>query len=145
MGNSPGESGSFVFRHSRVYECNYIWVYAAVKKCSLYAAVQSNTFNYVCTWIWKTVNWSARLGNWLFDVWSFICWHFYYSTSRREREREVEDKKRTNRVNAFIISWSEPHKYCAHCRIHCHTTTWGKTQCAMRTQELNISFLPDCS
>lgn len=37
----------------------------------------------------------------------------------REREREREDKKR----NAFLISCSEPHKYCALCRIHCHTPT----------------------
>lgn len=82
--SSHHESGSCV--------CAYMWITAVVKICGLYGAVQSNTFNYVCEWIWEKVNCSVKLGNWLSDVWSLITWHFYYS--KGERWREQEEKKR---------------------------------------------------
>lgn len=74
--------------------CNaYVWVSAAVQIRGLYTAVLSTTFNYGCEWIWEKVNCSVKLGNWLFDVWGLITWHFYYST-RSEGWREEEERRR---------------------------------------------------
>lgn len=88
--SSRSESGSFMFSHC-VH--SYVWVTTAIQIRSLYAAVQSTTFNYVCEWIWWKVNCSVKLGNGLFDVWALITWHFYYSTRKEERRDEEEEKQ----------------------------------------------------
>lgn len=75
----------------------YVRASAAVPMHGLYADVQTTTtFNYVCEWIWEKVNCSVKLGNWLFDVWGLITWHFYYST-RSKGWREEEDEQRRRR------------------------------------------------
>lgn len=93
--SSHHESGSCV--------CAYMWITAVVKICSLYGAVQSNTFNYVCEWIWEKVNCSVKLGNWLSDVWSLITWHFYYSKGERDGGRKRRRRGQTGQTYTSVM------------------------------------------
>lgn len=61
-------------------------------------------------WIWEKVNCSVKLGNWVLDVGTLITWHFYYSTSRKEKWRNDDGGKKkdpTNKTPLIVSAYEE--------------------------------------
>ena len=120
-----------------------MWVSAAVQIRSLYAAVQSTTFNYVCEWIWEKVNCSVKLGNGLFDVWGLITWHFYYSTRREGLEGwrgGGEEKERTNRVKVYLTSESDHQREYVYNKLLSGMVRRVLMLTSPRTQRVHVSL-----